>query len=346
MSTHNTPPSGAGRERPRRRRVSPALRAMVRETRLTPDRLVLPIFITEGANVSIPIASMPGRARASLDLTLRECRLAAELGVKGVCIFPVVPPDRKTRDGREAWREDNLAVRSIRAIKKEVPSLCVMTDVALDPYNSDGHDGIVGDEGKVRNDETVAALTKMSVLHAQAGADVVAPSDMMDGRVGAIRDGLDGAGFADTLILSYTAKYASAFYGPFREALDSAPVDAPHVPRDKRTYQMDPANAREALVEARLDVAEGADIIMVKPGTIYMDIIARLREAVDVPIAAYHVSGEYAMIKAAAERGWLNERACLSESLLSLARAGSDIIFTYGALDYARWWREDPLPAP
>jgi porphobilinogen synthase len=318
---------------------------MVRETRLTPDRLVLPLFVCEGAGVSIPIEAIPGSARASIDLTVRTCRSAAELGVRSVCLFPALAPEFKTRDALEALRPANLLARCIGAIKREIPDLCVMTDVALDPYNSDGHDGLVGG-GKIRNDETVAMLAQMAVLHARAGADVVAPSDMMDGRIGAIRDALDSAGFPDTLILSYTAKYASAFYGPFRQALDSAPVDSLDVPRDKRTYQMDPANGRESLIEARLDEQEGADILMVKPGTLYLDVIARLRAASDLPIAAYHVSGEYAMLKAAAARGWLDERACLTESLVSLARAGSDIIFTYGALDYARWWREDPLPNP
>jgi porphobilinogen synthase len=326
--------------RPRRRRRSPVIRDMVRETRLTPDRLVLPLFLCEGTNISQPIGAIPGRSRTSLDLTIRECEQALKLGVQSVCLFPQVPSERKTKDGREALREGNLLLRTISALKKELPQLCVMTDVALDPYNSDGHDGIVSSRGVIENDQTVELLAKMSVLHAQAGADVVAPSDMMDGRVGAIRSALDKAGHEDTLILSYTAKYASSFYGPFREALDSAPANDPRVPRDKKTYQMDPANAREALIEAALDEAEGADILMVKPGTIYLDIIAKLRAATALPIAAYHVSGEYAMLKAAAEKGWLDERAALTESLLSLARAGSDIIFTYGALDYAKWFKE------
>jgi porphobilinogen synthase len=328
-----------GPVRPRRLRGTPAIRAMVRETRLTPDRLVLPLFLMEGERASVPIAAIPGRSRLSIDLTVRECAAAAELGINGVCLFPMVPPERKTRDGREALREDNLIVRAVRAIKRELPDMCVMTDVALDPYNRDGHDGLVK-AGRVVNDETVAVLAEMSVLHAQAGADVVAPSDMMDGRVGAIRRALDAQGSTGTLILSYTAKYASAFYGPFREALDSAPVDSIDVPRDKKTYQMDPANAREALIEARLDEAEGADILMVKPGTLYLDVIAKLRAATALPIAAYHVSGEYAMLKAAAEKGWLDERAALTESLTALARAGADVIFTYAALEFARWCRE------
>jgi porphobilinogen synthase len=327
-------------QRPRRRRRTDAIRAMVRETRLTPDRLVLPLFLCDGNGVSHPIAAIPGRARISIDVAVRECEEALKLGVRSVCLFPHIDPARKTKDGREALREGNLLLRAIGTLKKALPDLCVMTDVALDPYNSDGHDGIVSSRGVIENDQTVDLLAQVSVLHAQAGADVVAPSDMMDGRVGAIRRALDKAGHQDTLVLSYTAKYASSFYGPFREALDSAPVNDPRVPRDKKTYQMDPANAREALIEAALDEAEGADILMVKPGTIYLDIIAKLRGATGLPIAAYHVSGEYAMLKAAAERGWLDEKAALSESLISLARAGADIIFTYGALDYARWCKD------
>jgi porphobilinogen synthase len=346
MSPSDSP--DIGRIRPRRRRASAAIRALVRQTRLTPDRLVLPLFVCEGSGVSDPIEAIPGRARTSIDLTIKDCAAAAELGIRGVCLLPAVPAASKTRDAREALREGNLLTRCIGGIKRELPGMCVMTDVALDPYNSDGHDGLVSDgsPGKVRNDATVQMLAAMAVLHARAGADVVAPSDMMDGRVGAIRDALDRAGFQDTLILSYTAKYASALYGPFRQALDSAPAEGAHIPRDKRTYQMDPANAREALIEARLDEQEGADILMVKPGTLYLDIIAKLRDATELPIAAYHVSGEYAMLKAAAARGWLDERSALTESLVALARAGADIIFTYGALDYARWWRENPLPAP
>jgi porphobilinogen synthase len=342
------PDAAARNERPRRRRSTETIRGLVRETRLSPARLVLPLFICDGNGVNEPIGAIPGRARMSVDLTVRECVAAADLGVRSVCLFPKVPTERKTRDGREGLREDNLLARAIRAIKRELPETCVMTDVALDPYNSDGHDGIVGEmpgrtvasRSVILNDETVAALAKMSVLHAQAGADVVAPSDMMDGRVGAIRSALDGAGYTDTLILSYTAKYASAFYGPFREALSSAPVQDARVPRDKKTYQMDPANAREALVEARLDEAEGADMLMVKPALLYLDVIAKLRGASSLPIAAYHVSGEYAMVKAAAQRGWLDERAALCESLTAIARAGADIIFTYGALDWARWHRD------
>lgn len=317
---------------------------MVRQTRLTPDRLVLPLFLCEGSGVGEPIDAIPGRSRLSVDMAVRECAAAMELGIRAVCLFPKVPADRKTPDGRDALRQDNLLLRAVRQIKRDLPDFCVMTDVALDPYNSDGHDGIVGrrpgGQSAILNDETVELLARMSVLHAAAGADVVAPSDMMDGRVGAIRAALDGEGFSDTLILSYTAKYASAFYGPFRAALDSAPVSDPGIPRDKKTYQMDPANAREAEIEIALDEREGADILMVKPALLYLDVIARMRAATALPVAAYHVSGEYAMLKAAAERGWLEERPAMHESLLSIARAGADVIFTYAATEWATWYRD------
>ena len=317
---------------------------MVRETRLTPDRLVLPMFLCEGADTREPIEAIPGQSRLSVGLAVRQCAAAMELGVRGVCLFPRIASDRKTGDGREALREDNLLVRAIRQIKRDVPEMCVMTDVALDPYNSDGHDGVVGQRAggqpAILNDQTVELLARMSVLHAAAGADVVAPSDMMDGRVGAIRAALDAAGYSDTLILSYTAKYASAFYGPFRSALDSAPASDPRVPRDKKTYQMDAANVREAEIEIALDQREGADILMVKPALLYLDVIARMRAATALPVAAYHVSGEYAMLKAAAGRGWLEERAAMHEMLLSIARAGADIIFTYAATEWATWHRD------
>lgn len=324
--------------RPRRLRRSGTIRDLVRETRLTPDRLVLPQFIIEGKDHSEPIGAMPGRARMTIDRTVAECQEAIALGVKAFALFPAVDPTRKTNDGKEALNPENLLCRTVRAIKESCPQACVITDVALDPYSTAGHDGIVRG-GVVVNDETVAVLARMAVVHAKAGADIVAPSDMMDGRVGAMRMALDESGHTDTAILSYTAKYASSFYGPFREALDSAPVDAPDVPKDKKTYQMDPANAREAVIEAMLDEAEGADIMMVKPGLPYLDVIVRLRERTCLPIAAYHVSGEYAMVKAAAKMGWLDERKCMTESLIALARAGADIIFTYAALDFARWQR-------
>jgi porphobilinogen synthase len=310
---------------------------MVCETRLTPDRLVLPQFIIEGRDRSEVISAMPGRFRLSIDRTITECREALKLGVHAFALFPLTDPAKKTNDAREALNPENLLCRAVRAIKEGCPDACVITDVALDPYSSVGHDGLVSDDGVVLNDETVEVLAKMAVVHAKAGADIVAPSDMMDGRVAAMRQALDQARFTDTAILSYTAKYASSFYGPFREALDSAPVEAPNVPRDKKTYQMNPANAREADIEAMLDEAEGADILMVKPALPYLDVIARLRAQTSLPIAAYHVSGEYAMIKAAAKNGWLDERRAMTETLTAIARAGADIILTYAALDYARW---------
>ena len=331
--------SAPNSRRPRRLRRTEAIRGLIRETSLSPSKLVLPQFLIEGQNKVEPIDAMPGRSRMSIDRTIAECREAMSLGVNAFALFPAIDKRLKTGDAREALNPDNLLCRAVRAFKESLPGSCVITDVALDPYSSVGHDGLVKG-GVVLNDETCEILAKMAVVHARAGADMVAPSDMMDGRVGAIRRALDDSGFMDTAILSYTAKYASSFYGPFREALDSAPVDAPDVPKDKKTYQMDPANAREAIVEAALDEAEGADILMVKPALPYLDVIARLRERTALPIAAYQVSGEYAMIKAAAKNGWLDERAAMIETLTAIARAGADIIFTYAALDYARWQRE------
>ena len=336
----NRPPDRPLR-RPRRLRRTETIRAMVRETILTPVKLILPQFVVDGEHRCEAIEAMPGRSRRSIDETIAECRQAIDLGVRSFALFPALDPALKTSDGRESLNQDNLLCRAVNAIKESCPSACVITDVALDPYSDNGHDGIIGENGVILNDETVELLAKMAVVHAKAGADMVAPSDMMDGRVAAIRSALDSAGFADTAILSYTAKYASAFYGPFREALDSAPVEAPGVPGDKKTYQMDPGNAREAVVEAMLDEAEGADILMVKPAMPYLDIIARLRERTELPIAAYQVSGEYAMIKAASQNGWLDENKCMVESLTSIARAGADIILTYAALDYAAWWRKN-----
>ena len=329
--------------RPRRLRRSEVIRRLVCETRLTPDRLVLPQFVIEGDNRSEPIGAMPGRMRLSIERTIAECKEAMAMDVRAFALFPAVNPALRTKDGREALNSENLLCRAVRAIKDACPEACVITDVGLDPYSSLGHDGIVSAEGVVLNDESVAILAEMAVVHANAGADIVAPSDMMDGRVAAIRQALDEAGHTETAILSYTAKYASSFYGPFRQALESAPVEAANVPRDKKTYQMDPANAREAIVEAMLDEAEGADILMVKPALPYLDIIARLRDRTHLPIAAYHVSGEDAMIKAAARNGWLDERDCMTESLIAIARAGADMIFTYAALDYARWRRESSV---
>jgi porphobilinogen synthase len=303
---------------------------MVRETTLAPHHLILPLFVQAGQNLETPIASMPGQARLSIDRLVEKAREAARLGVRGVELFPAIDNSLKDPRGREAQNPDGLLQRAIRELKKNVPDLCIFTDVALDPYSSDGHDGVLID-GRIDNDETLPLLAAMAVAQARAGADYVAPSDMMDGRVAAIRHALDEAGFTGVGILSYCVKYASAFYGPFREALDSAPRGG-----DKKTYQMDPANVREAAREVALDEAEGADVLMVKPATLYADVIRFVRERTALPVAAYHVSGEYSMLKAAAQNGWLNYDACLLETLLSLRRAGADVIFTYGALDAAR----------
>ena len=318
------------RVRPRRNRARPAIRELVRETRLAPSDLVLPLFVQEGEGVETAIASMPGHARLSIDRLVRKSREAFALGVPAVALFPALSEDLKDPRGSWATKPDGLLQRAVRRLEQELPELLVITDVALDPYSSDGHDGVVIG-GRIDNDETLPLLAAMAVSQAEAGADVVAPSDMMDGRVGAIRDALDRAGFTDVAICSYCCKYASAFYGPFREALDSAPRSG-----DKKTYQMDPANAREALRELALDEAEGADWVMVKPGLPYLDVVRAVRDHTSLPVAAYHVSGEYAMLRAAAANGWLDYEACLLESLLALRRAGADIIFTYGAIDAAR----------
>ena len=285
---------------------------------------------------------MPGAQRWSLNGLLEEVSRAWDLGVRCVVLFPKIADGLKTEDGSECFNEGGLIPRAIRRVKEEVPGMAVMTDVALDPYSCDGHDGIVSAEGVVLNDETVEILCRQAVAQARAGADLIGPSDMMDGRVAAIREALDDEGFSHVGIISYTAKYASAYYGPFREALDSAPraeADKP-IPKDKSTYQMDPANGREALTEALLDEQEGADIMMVKPGLAYLDIIHRLRAETELPIAAYNVSGEYAMVKAAAERGWIDERAVVLETLLSFKRAGADLILTYHACDAAAWLQQ------
>ena len=327
--------------RPRRLRRSPALRAMVRETSLSAADFIYPLFVHEGAS-NEPIGAMPGCQRWSLDGLVQEVGRAWDLGIRCVVLFPKVADGLKTEDGAECFNEGGLIPRAIRRLKQAHPGMAIMTDVALDPYSCDGHDGIVSDEGVVLNDETVSLLCKQAVVQARAGADLIGPSDMMDGRVGAIREALDEEGFEHVGIISYTAKYASAYYGPFREALDSAPRAAASkpIPKDKSTYQMDPANAREAITEAQLDEQEGADIMMVKPGLAYLDIILRLREESELPIAAYNVSGEYAMVKAAAEKGWIDERAVVLETLLCFKRAGADLILTYHACDAAGWLRQ------
>jgi porphobilinogen synthase len=307
------------------------IRSLIRETALDPGRFVLPVFIHEGSK-DIPISAMPGCERLSPDGLLRMAEGALEDGIGSIILFPAIDDRLKTRQAEESYHGDGLVPRSLRALKSRFPELMLLTDVALDPYSSDGHDGLVGDDGRILNDETVEVLCRQALCQAEAGADIVAPSDMMDGRVGAIRRALDKGGFQDVLILAYTAKYASAFYGPFREALDSAPRAG-----DKKTYQMDPANSREAVRELRLDEAEGADMVMVKPAGPYLDVIARLRASTDLPVAAYQVSGEYAMIQAAASKGWLDERAAALESLLAIRRAGADVILTYFARRAARW---------
>lgn len=283
----------------------------------------------EGENQRQEVESMPGCYRYTLDLLLKEVEEAANLGIPAVALFPVVPEEKKDPTGRESFNPEGLIQRAVRRIKQEIPEILVITDVALDPYNSDGHDGIVRD-GVILNDETVEVLVKQALSQAEAGTDIVAPSDMMDGRVGAIREALDEQGYTDVAILAYSAKYASAFYGPFRDALGSAPKWG-----DKKTYQMDPANAREALKEVELDEAEGADIVMVKPALAYLDIIYRVKEATDLPVAAYNVSGEYAMIKAAEQKGWIDGKKVMMESLLAMKRAGADMILTYFAKEAA-----------
>ena len=322
-------------QRPRRNRKHPAIRASLRETSLGPEHLIYPLFIHTG-EADAPIGAMPGCARLGPRGLMAEVEAARAVGVGIVALFPAVAEGLKSSDGREAWNPEGLIPRTLRALKERWPDLVVVTDVALDPYSSDGHDGIVGPDGRILNDETVAALCEQALCQARAGADIVAPSDMMDGRVQALREALDGEGFTDVSILAYTAKYASGFYGPFREALESAPKSG-----DKKTYQMDPGNAREALREAELDEVEGADILMVKPAGPYLDILHALRRATSLPLAAYQVSGEYAMLKAAAERGWLDEKRVVLESLLSIRRAGADMIFTYYARQAALWLAED-----
>lgn len=327
--------------RPRRNRKSPAIRAAYSETHLAPCHFVLPLFIHDGAE-NVPIASMPGCSRLSLAGLLDEVAGAVKDGIGMVEVFPAVPDAIKTADCAAAYDPSGLVQRAVRMLKEKYPKLIVVTDVALDPYNSLGHDGIVREsDGVILNDESVAVLCKQAVSHAVAGADIVAPSDMMDGRIGSLRAALDKAGYSQVSLLSYTAKYASAFYGPFREALDSAPREIGVVPKHKKSYQMDPANRREARREAALDEAEGADIMMVKPALPYLDVVAELRANSTVPIAAYHVSGEYAMLKAATGNGWLEERRVVLETLLSIRRAGADMIFTYYARQAARWLTED-----
>ena len=310
---------------------------MMRENRLTPDDFIYPVFVLEGEQQREPVASMPGVERLSIDLLVEEAREVHALGVPSMALFPVTPQSAKSEDANEAFNPDGLAQRAVRALKQALPELGVVTDVALDPFTTHGQDGLIDASGYVLNDETVEVLVKQAVSHADAGADVVAPSDMMDGRIGAIRDALEGAGHIHTRILAYSAKYASSFYGPFRDAVGSASNLAGG---NKCTYQMDPANSDEALHEVALDLAEGADMVMVKPGMPYLDIVRRVKQEFGAPTFAYQVSGEYAMLMAAAQNGWLDERAVVLESLLSIKRAGADGILTYFAKRAAQWLRD------
>ncbi len=318
--------------RPRRNRQNEVIRSMVRENFLSPAQLIAPLFVIEGKNQNIPIKSMPGYARFSIDQLVKEAKELYALGVKSVALFPAISDNLKTPDAREAYNSDGLNARAIFAVKEAIPGMMVMGDIALDPFSSDGHDGLVDSKtGEILNDATLEVLARQAICEAKAGVDIIGPSDMMDGRVGYIRNALDNEGFHNTMIMSYTAKYASGYYGPFRDALDSAPKKG-----DKKTYQMDPANGDEALREAALDEAEGADILMVKPGLPYLDIIYRLKQSFTLPIAAYNVSGEYAMVKAAAQNGWIDHDKVMMENLMCFRRAGADVILTYHAKEAAR----------
>lgn len=321
--------------RNRRLRTSESIRSLVRETIISPNDFVVPLFIVEGKGVKEEIESMPNYYRYSLDLIGKEVKELWVMGLKSVLLFVKVPDGLKDNAGTEALNPDGLMQRAIRTVKDTVPEMVVMTDVALDPYSSFGHDGIVG-HGEIVNDDTNAILAEMSLSHAQAGADIVAPSDMMDGRIFEMRTLLEDEGFHHTGIMSYSAKYASAFYGPFRDALDSAPVAIQDVPADKKTYQMDFANREEAIKETLMDIQEGADIVMVKPGLCYLDIVRDIRDAVDVPVAVYQVSGEYAMLKAAAQKGWLDHDAVMMEQVIAIKRAGAHIIASYFAKDVVK----------
>ena len=320
--------------RPRRMRRNEFSRQLMQESHFTADMLIQPYFVIEGDNKREPVESMPGVERLSVDLLVESAQLIHSLGVPAIVLFPLTAPSAKTDDCCGAWDPDGLVQRAIRALKSAVPELGVITDVALDPYSPHGHDGLMNDEGYIMNDETVDALVKQALSHAQAGADVVAPSDMMDGRIAAIRETLEAADFRHTLILSYAAKYASSFYGPFKDAVGTA---AAFGKSNKKSYQMDPANSNEAMHEIAADLQEGADMIMVKPGLPYLDIVRRARDTFAVPTYAYHVSGEYAMIKAASAQNWVDERAIVMESMMAFRRAGCDGVLTYYAKDVASW---------
>ena len=316
--------------RPRRNRKSQTIRNLVREHSVSVDDLVFPMFLIPGNNTKNEVASMPGIFRFSTDLLLKEIDTCMSLGIKAFALFPNIPEELKDARASESWNDKGLYLNAIRSIKKEFPEACIISDVAMDPYSTTGHDGLVDANGTILNDETLEVLGKMALAQARAGADIIGPSDMMDGRVGYIRSLLDDEGFTDVSIMSYTAKYASAFYGPFRDALNSAPKFG-----DKKTYQMDPANVTEALVEGELDVLEGADFLMVKPALPYLDVIKTLYDEFDLPIAAYNVSGEYAMIKAAAQNGWIDGEKAMRETLLSIKRSGAKVILSYFAKEFA-----------
>ena len=321
----------------RRNRRDDFSRRLVRENVLSVDDLILPVFVLDGENRREAVASMPGVERLTIDLLLEEAAKWVELGIPALALFPVTPAELKSLDAAEAWNPDGLAQRAVRALKQRFPELGVMTDVALDPYTTHGQDGIIDDTGYVLNDITVEALVKQSLSHAEAGVDIISPSDMMDGRIGAIRTALDDARHINARIMAYSAKYASAFYGPFRDAVGSS---ASLGKADKKTYQMDPANSDEAMREIALDLDEGADMVMVKPGMPYLDIVRRVKTEFGVPTFAYHVSGEYAMLKAAAANGWLDERKCVMETMIGFKRAGADGVLTYYAPQIARWLKE------
>lgn len=329
--------SGYPINRPRRMRRDDFSRRLMRESHLTVDDLIYPVFVLEGSNRREAVTSMPGVERLSIDLLVQQAEQAVKLGIPAMALFPVVPAEKKSDQAEEAYNPEGLAQRAVRALKKALPELGVITDVALDPFTSHGQDGLLDASGYVTNDATVEVLVKQALSHAEAGADVVAPSDMMDGRVGEIRDALEQAGHVNTRILAYSAKYASSFYGPFRDAVGSA---ANLGGGNKYSYQMDPANTNEALREVALDIAEGADMVMIKPGMPYLDIVRRVKETFEMPTYVYQVSGEYAMLKAAGQNGWIDERACVLEALLGMKRAGADGILSYYAMDVARWLQE------
>lgn len=332
MSNSNYPST-----RMRRMRSCDFSRRLMRETTLTTDDFIYPVFVIEGSGESHPVPSMPGVSRLTIDLLLREAEALLKEKIPCICVFPVTPDDVKTPLAEQAYDPNGLAPRAVMALKKEFPELGVMTDVALDPYTSHGQDGLMNDEGYIINDETVEVLVKQALTHAQAGADIVGPSDMMDGRVSAIRAAFEEHGFRNTKILSYAAKYASSFYGPFRDAVGAT---ATLGTGNKYSYQMDPANSDEAMREVALDLGEGADMVMVKPGLPYLDVIRRVKQQFGVPVMAYQVSGEYAMLKAASANGWLNEREVAMEAMISLKRAGADAVLTYYARDMAKWLSE------